>query len=591
MDGVQLIEIGWEVCQQLGGIYTVLRSKAPSFSSRLGRDYCLIGPYNPDTAPLEFEEMNHKDVFQDACNRANEMGLKVYSGTWLIPGRPRVLLLDLKSVAPKLVDIKYFFWEKQHIQLPPADELTDQVLLFGHMVEALIEILAGLATRPLIAQFHEWMAGTAIPELRRKKVDAGIVFTTHATLLGRYLAQADPRYLDRLPFLDPVSEAGRFGIGARFALESACAHGAHVFTTLSDVTALECQHLLKRKPDVLTPNGIFIERPVALHEFQNLHVQFKDKINQFITGHFFPSYTFDLDRTLYFFTAGRYEYRNKGFDLLLDSLARLNHRMKGEETDKTVVAFVITRRPYHTINPGVLANFALMEELRRTCNEIQEQVGGRLFQTAAAGGKADLNTLVDDYWWLRLRRTMHAWKSKGLPPIVTHNLVDDAGDDVLRQLRYLGLFNAKEDPVKVIYHPDFITETNPLFGMDYEQFTRGCHLGIFPSTYEPWGYTPLECVVRGIPAITSDLAGFGSYVAKHTPDHQKNGLTVIERRHRDFDMSSRDLTDRLFDFVKLERRERIVLRNRVEALSDQFDWNTLCEHYLEAYDMALKRVS
>lgn len=587
---MHVVEVGWEVCQQLGGIYTVLRSKAPSFSARLGKDYCLIGPYNPETATLEFEEGRHSDIFQKASDAVNEAGLKVYSGTWLIPGRPRVLLVDLECVRPKLIDIKYFIWEKQHIQLPQGDELTDQVILFGHLVQSLIESIAKLATKPLVAQFHEWMAGTAIPELRRKDVKAGIVFTTHATLLGRYLAQADPKYLDRLPFVDPASESKRFGIEARCALENACAHGAHVFTTLSDLTALECQHLLKRKPDILTPNGIFIERPVALHEFQNLHVQFKDKINQFITGHFFPSYTFDLDRTLYFFSAGRYEYRNKGFDLLLDSLARLNHRMKGEGTDKTIVAFIITRRPYHTINPGVLANFALMEELRRTCLAIQAQVGERLFQTAAAGQRADLNNLVDDYWWLRLRRTTHAWKSKKLPPIVTHNLVDDAGDDVLKQLRYLGLFNAKEDPVKVIYHPDFVTETNPLFGMDYEQFTRGCHLGVFPSTYEPWGYTPLECVVRGIPAVTSDLAGFGSYVAKNTPDHQKNGLTVIERRHRDFDMSSRDLTDRLFDFVKLERRERIVLRNRVEALSDQFDWNTLCEHYFEAYGMLKERI-
>lgn len=583
-----MIEVGWEVCQQLGGIYTVLRSKAPSFSARLGKDYCLVGPYNADSAVLEFEEARHNDVFQKAADRAREAGLAVRSGTWLIPGKPRVLLIELEPGKSRLPEVKYFFWEKHHIQLPAGDDLTDQCVLFGEQVRALVEILAEVSSEPMI-QFHEWMAGTAIPELRRRKVKAGLVFTTHATLLGRYLAQADPRYLDRLPYIDPAAEARRFGIEGRCALEAACAHGAHAFTTLSDVTALECQHLLKRRPDVLTPNGIFIERPVALHEFQNLHVTFKEKINQFITGHFFPSYTFDLDRTLYFFSAGRYEYRNKGFDLLLDSLARLNTRMKGEGTDKTVVAFIITKRPFHTINPGVLANFALMEELRRTCLSIQAQVGERLFQTAAAGKTADLNGLVDDYWWLRLRRTTHAWKNKGLPPIVTHNLVDDGGDDILKQLRYLGLFNAKEDPVKVIYHPDFVTETNPLFGMDYEQFTRGCHLGIFPSMYEPWGYTPLECVVRGIPAITSDLAGFGSYAARNVPEHQKQGLTVLERRHRDFDMASRDLTDRLFDFVSLERRDRIVLRNRVEALSDLFDWNTLCEHYFEAYSAAAKR--
>lgn len=586
-----LVEIAWEVCQQLGGIYTVIRSKAPSIVRRLGDRYTLVGPLNRETAALEFEA-NPSPIHSAVCNALGRDGYEAVTGTWLIPGRPRVILLDLEGARKQLPEIKYFLWEKHSISTSDPDDLTDQVLLFGFMVEKFL--MAFLKETPelrSIAHFHEWMAASAIPEIKRKKLRVSTVFTTHATLLGRYLAQSDDKYFEHLPLVNPGEEARKFGIHQRSAIEAAAAQKADVFTTLSDITALECNYLLKRKPDHLTPNGINFERPVALHEFQNLHVTYKERINQFIIGHFFPSYTFDLDKTLYFFSAGRYEYRNKGYDLLIDSLAHLNRKLKAEGTDKTIVAFLVTKRPTHSINPGVLANFAMMEEIRRVCEGIQEQIGERLFYESAMGNKPQLETLVDDYWWLRLRRTMHAWKTRRLPPIITHNVVDDAGDDVLKQLRFLGLFNAAEDPVKIIYHPDFITETNPLFGMDYEQFTRGCHMGIFPSYYEPWGYTPLECVVRGVPSVTSDLAGFGSYVTQNIADLEDHGVYVLPRRGVTFDDASARLGQHLWEYCQLERRDRIVLRNKCESLSDQFDWNILSAHYFTAYEDALSRLS
>ncbi|MBX7088822.1 MAG: hypothetical protein K1X70_20470 [Leptospirales bacterium] len=583
------MEVGWEVCQQLGGIYTVLRSKAPSFVKALGDSYCLIGPYNPETAPFEFEESAGDNVFAKACQKLKLSGLDARTGRWLIPGRPRVVLLNLSSIAPQLSEIKYFLWQNHQIQAG-KDDLVDQVLLFGAITRKFLDALIEEAgSTRIVAHFHEWMAGTALPGIRRDSVPLATTFTTHATLLGRYLAQADHRYFERLPFVDVDSEIRRFNIEVRSRLEMACAHGAHVFTTLSDITKEECTYLLKRKPDILTPNGIHVERPVALHEFQNLHVAFKERIDRFVIGHFFPTYTFDLDKTLYFFSAGRYEYRNKGFDLLLDALARLNRRLRESGSEKTVVAFIITKRPYHTINPAVFANFAMTDELRRVCEEIQQRIGDRLFHETALGNRPALESLVEEYWWIRLRRTTHAWKKNTLPPVITHNLVDDAHDDVLNQIRYLSMFNAQSDRVKVIYHPDFLSETNPLFGMDYEQFSRGCHLGIFPGSYEPWGYTPLECLVRGVPAVTSDLAGFGSYVKQNIPSHQNSGLYVLARRGVEFQNASTELTAILENYCRLERRDRIVLRNRCEALSDRFDWMDLASAYFEAHGMALSR--
>lgn len=585
-----LLEVAWEVCQQVGGIYTVIRSKAPSIVSHWGERYCLIGPYNGEASANEFEEGQPECVFLQIMETLRQWGLRAYYGTWLITGRPQVILLDLSSAVHRLSEIKYLLWEHHRVPSPTSDSLLDQVLTFGYMVEqVMVAAVNSPEHPPVVAHFHEWMGGTSIPELRRRELPVSIVFTTHATLQGRYLAASDPWFYDHVPFVDWQADAKRYNIETQVLLERAAAHGAHVFTTLSDITNFECEHLLGRRSDLLLPNGLNIERFTAMHEFQNLHRQYKDKINQFVMAHFFPSYTFDLDKTVFFFTSGRYEYRNKGFDMTIDSLARLNRKMKEIRSDRTVVFFLVTQRPYRSINSEVLHRRALMEEIRGTCDGMKEQFGDRLFQAAARGRTPDFNELVDDTWRLRLRRVQHAWKSRRLPTIVTHDIVDDVRDEVLNQLRFLGLINSPHDPVKVIYHPDFISFSDPLFGMDYDQFVRGCHLGVFPSAYEPWGYTPEECVARGVPAITSDLSGFGTYLAENVPDYRKRGLFVVHRRHQGFEQASEEMAEWMLEFTRMERRDRIAHRNQVESLSDQFDWGNLICYYMLAYEMARKR--
>ena len=191
---------------------------------------------------------------------------------------------------------------------------------------------------------------------------------------------------------------------------------------------------------------------------------------------------------------------------------------------------------------------------------------------------------------LRLRRTMYAWRRAHPPTIVTHDLIDDQKDEVLNQLRASYLWNQQADPVKVIYHPDFITPANPLFGMEYDQFVRGCHLGVFPSYYEPWGYTPLESIALGVPAITSDLSGFGSYIMQLMPDHEEKGLYVLRRRNISWDQQANDLADRMFRFAQMSRRDRIALRNNVENFSVHFDWRNLARYYHEAHGLAMDRL-
>lgn len=598
--GALLVEVAWEVCNQVGGIYTVIRSKVPATMQGWDDRYCLLGPYFAHQAQGEFEAYDDyqlstlSDPFAIAVRRMRQLGYDVCLGVWLVTGRPRTVLLNPYQVYPILGQIKYDLWDHHRIPSPDNDDLLHQVEAFGHLSKIFLQVLAAEKEpeQQVVAHFHEWMTGVAIPALRREQTPVHLVFTTHATLLGRYLAMNDPNFYDHLMQVDWLPEARHFNIEPAVMMERAAAHGSHVFTTVSELTVRECIYLLDRIPDAVLPNGLNIERFVAGHEFQNLHQQYKSKIHEFVMAHFFQSYSFDLDKTLYLFTSGRYEYHNKGFDLTLEALARLNYRLQQSGLEGNVVMFFITKRPFTSINPLILQNRAILDEVQETCEAIERQVGEKLFYAAAASTDhrlPDLSSMVDDYWKLRYRRTLQSWKTSSLPSVITHNLVDDQKDDILNFVRKAGLINHQHDRVKIVYHPDFVSPTSPLFGMEYGQFVRGCHLGVFPSYYEPWGYTPLECVARGVPAITSDLSGFGDYVMQNVAAHEDKGIYVVQRQEKSFDESAEELTEMMWNFVLLNRRERIMQRNNVESSSELFDWKNLRIYYDRAYALALER--
>jgi len=592
-----LAEVAWEVCNQVGGIYTVIRSKVSSMVEVWGSNYCLIGPYVHQSVQVEFEKIEGADdPFCKAVERLREQGIEAYYGHWLVDGRPKTVLLNPYSIMDKLGDIKYELWDHHKISTPDNDFLVNDVVAFGYLVRRFFEELCKedvKGGKQVVGHFHEWMAGTALPGIRKENLPMGTVFTTHATMLGRYLAMNDPLFYDYLSFYDWAKEAKNFNIEAQVTIERAASHGSHVFSTVSDVTASECLHLVGRQPDIILPNGLNVQRFSVQHEIQNLHQKYKEHIHEFVMGHFFQSYSFNLNDTLYFFTSGRYEYQNKGFDLTLEALARLNWKMKQARMSTTVVMFFITKQPFNSINPEALHSRALMKKIRDTCEAIEKQVGDELFYRAAISPDQkmpSLDSFVDDYWKLRLRRGLQAWKSNKLPLVVTHNLVNDGDDKILNFVRNANLINNPDDRVKIVYHPDFISNTNPLFGMDYDEFVRGNHLGVFPSYYEPWGYTPLEAMAHGVPAITSDLSGFGDYVLKHVDDYEQKGIQVVNRRYRKYEESAQQLADSLFKFVHTQRYERIQQRNEVERSAEIFDWSNLCHYYDQAYALALERM-
>jgi glycogen synthase len=586
-----LTEIAWEVCNQVGGIYTVIRSKVPVMMEHWAGRYCLIGPYVNSNIDAELEPLDDvQDIFGLAAAALRNKGFEVHYAEWLVTGKPRVVLLNPSKIEERTMNVlKYLLWKDHGIGTPPDNPLINQVVGFAYLTKLFIDELMKIVDpdKNVITHFHEWMAGLPILDMKKQGMRTKTIFTTHATQLGRHLAINSPQFYSHLPFFEWQEESKKFGVETEATIEFKVAQACDVMTTVSDLTGKECEFLLKRKPEAILPNGLNIHRFETLYEFQNLHAQYKEQIHKFVMGHFFHSYSFDLDKTMYFFTSGRFEYKNKGFDITLEALSHLNEQLKRENSDVTVVMFFVSKREYRSIQPEALHSKAVMEEIRQTCDAILKQVGNHLFYESTARNDhrlPNLNDFVDEYWKLRYRRTIQSWKSTKLPLVVTHVLDDAENDDIVKKLKEKGLLNFKGDKVKIVYHPDFISSINPLFGMDYLHFVRGCNLGVFPSYYEPWGYTPLESLASGIPAVTSDLSGFGDYLLTNFPDHEKNGIFVVERSQRTFDWSARQLAAYMYRYLKLSRRERIIQRNNAENFSVSFDWKNLIRYYNSVYE-------
>uniref|UniRef100_A0A3Q1LJJ0 Glycogen [starch] synthase n=1 Tax=Bos taurus TaxID=9913 RepID=A0A3Q1LJJ0_BOVIN len=559
VENLLLFEVSWEVTNKVGGIYTVIQTKAKTTADEWGDNYFLIGPYfehNMKTQVEQCEPVN--DAVRRAMDTMNKHGCQVRFGRWLIEGSPYVVLFDIGYSAWNLDKWKGDLWEACSVGIPYHDQEANDMLIFGSLTAWFLKEVTDHADgRHVIVQFHEWQAGIGLILSRARKLPIATVFTTHATLLGRYLCAANIDFYNHLDKFNIDKEAGERQIYHRYCMERASVHCAHVFTTVSEITAIEAEHMLKRKPDVVTPNGLNVKKFSAVHEFQNLHAMYKARIQEFVRGHFYGHLDFDLEKTLFLFIAGRYEFSNKGADIFLESLSRLNFLLRMHKSDVTVVVFFIMPAKTNNFNVETLKGQAVRKQLWDTAHSVKEKFGKKLYDALLRGEIPDMNNILDRDDMTIMKRAIFSTQRQSLPPVTTHNMIDDSTDPILSTIRRIGLFNSRTDRVKLILHPEFLSSTSPLLPMDYEEFVRGCHLGVFPSYYEPWGYTP--------------------------------GIYIVDRRFCSPDDSCNQLTQFLYGFCKQSRRQRIIQRNRTERLSDLLDWRYLGRYYQHARHLTLSR--
>lgn len=591
-DDLLLFEVSWEVTNKVGGIYTVIQTKAKVTVDEWGENYFMMGPYYEHNFKTQVEECEcPHPAIRRAMDALINNGCQVHFGRWLIEGNPYVILFDIGSAAWNLDRWKGDLWQNCHIGLPFHDREANDALILGSLVAWFFkELTDELGDKPnVIAHFHEWQAGPGLILSRSRSIPLATVFTTHATLLGRYLCAGNADFYNNLDKFNIDKEAGERQIYHRYCLERAAAHCAHVFTTVSHITGVEAQHMLQRKPDVITPNGLNVKKFSAMHEFQNLHSTNKARIQEFVRGHFYGHLDFNLEKTLYFFIAGRYEFSNKGADIFLESLSRLNYLLRVHRSDLTVVVFFIMPAKTNNFNVESLKGQAVRKQLWDTAHDVKEKFGKKLYDALLKGQIPDMSTILDRDDFTVMKRAIYATQRHSLPPVTTHNMLEDTVDPILSNVRRIGLFNSRNDRVKIIFHPEFLSSTSPLLPMDYEDFVRGCNLGVFPSYYEPWGYTPGECTVMGIPSVTTNLSGFGCFMEEQVSDPAAYGIYIVDRRFRSADESCNQLTQFMFSFCQQSRRQRIIQRNRTERLSDLLDWRYLGRFYVHARHLALGR--
>jgi len=587
-----LFEASWEVCNKVGGIYTVLESKSQIIKNQYGDNYYFIGPYLEGISQRQFHALEIPDLFKKAVDNLLSQGIKIHFGSWLIDSEPQVILVEFKGSLNNVAKIKSDLWNWYEIDSLHSDYDFDEPISWAWTVGKVIEEIknTALSKEKVILQSHEWMAGGAILYIKKTSARVATVFTTHATFLGRVLASHGVNFYQNIKEIDPEVKARDFGIIAKFSAEKSVSHASDVFTTVSEITALEAEHFLSRRPDVILPNGLNLENFSNVEEAAIKHIDNKRLIKEFLIYHFFPYYTFDLDNTLIYFLFGRYEMHAKGIDLFIDALVELNKKLIEQDSKKNIIAFFAVPSGVKGAKRIVIENKSSYLNIKNLIDSEIESIHGRLVR--ACVGEYDItgHSVLSKELKSKVLSKYKLFKKEGVPSILTHDLENEDSDPILNKLREVGLNNSQKDRVKVVSCPTYLNGADGILNMNFYDFMSGSHLGVFPSFYEPWGYTPLESAALGVASVTSDLSGFGLAVTKLGGKKKLPGVYILERSKLDYNQEIKNLASILYKYSELDKDERMITRVQAKELAKNYSWQILARNYFNAHELAMSKV-
>jgi glycogen synthase len=588
-----LVEVSWEVCNKVGGIYTVVSSKAVGLVNKFGSNYLVIGPYFANNIAGVFEELPIEDS-NVMCPRSvsedlKKQGIHIHFGRWLVEGEPKAVLIDFLNVKNDVNNIKKYLWDNFKVDSLRAGYDYDEPVAWAFAVGKFIESLARtLNDKKLCCQFHEWLSGSGLLYVKSKNVNAATVFTTHATILGRTMVSSGfDLYSNLDKGIDFDRKAFDYFVESKHSLEKASANNADIFTTVSEITGMEAASLLGRKPDVILPNGLDLDEYSTFEDVSVEHRVQRDRMREFLLYYFLPYYKFNVKETLFYFTASRYEFRNKGIDLFIKSLGELNRKLIDEKSEKTVVVFFFIPSSIRAIRPNLLENRTNFKDIKDDIDEAIEDIKKNVIYDIVSGQELSKETLLNKEMIFSIKKKVLKFSRKGNPSLSTHFLMDD-NDQILRAFTEAGLGNAEEDKVKVVFYPIYLTGADSLLDQTYKQGIIACHLGIFPSYYEPWGYTPLECCANGVANITTDLTGFGRYMRPKLKEKHP-GTFVIDRFGKNDNDVLKELTDTLYSFTELSKKDRVENKISAREIAELADWSNLIENYFNAFEQAIAK--
>lgn len=541
-----IFEVSWEVCNKVGGIYTVLSSRAKTLSSVYGDRLVFIGPdFRQSTANVDFiEEQTLLPRWKEA---AAAKGVACRIGRWDVPGKPVAVLVDFAPLLARKNGIYASAWELFGVDSLHAYGDYDEASMFacaaGLFAEAVVEGCLKPADK-VVYQAHEWMAGMGMLFLKHRLPRVATIFTTHATSIGRSIAGNNKQLYAYFDGYDGDQMARELCMESKHSVEKQCAWRADCFTTVSRFTDRECRQLLGKAADVVLPNGFEPDFVPEGAKFAAVRRKARRRIFDVaaaLTGAAMP------DDTLIVSTSGRNDYRCKGFDVFLETMAQLRAVLHG----------------------------------------------------GAGNGERQVLALIEVPCWLRGPRADLQARLRGesrqagaLPcPILTHELYNTDDDRIVCQMRQLGLHNDPADRVKTLLVPCYLQGSDGIFDMPYYHLLAANDLALYPSYYEPWGYTPLESCAFRTPCVTTDLSGFGQWVNELTGRQAtlQDGVTVLHRDDANYFEVAQLMRNAVLEMLDTPPARRTQIRKNAAQIADKAQWKHFIKHYYDAYDIALRK--
>lgn len=532
-----LFETSWEVCNKVGGIYTVLSTKAKSLQEKFKNNLIFIGPdvWTVENPSPYFTESKSLLKGWKAENNLPE-GVRVRVGRWEIPGSPIVVLVKFDSLFAVKNEFYSEMWNRFRVDSLHAYGDYDEACAFSHAAGLVIESIYNykkLSRKNVVAHFNEWTTGIGLLYVKWKLPRVATVFTTHATSIGRSICGNGKPLYDYLQGYHGDQMAQELNMQSKHSLEKAAAHQADCFTTVSDVTAAESAQLLEKAPDVVTPNGFepgFVpgaaEMPKARTEARTRLLA----VASALTGRHLPA-----DTTI-IATSGRCEYRNKGIDLFLDSI----NELRATAFDSSILALVLVP--------------AWSGQARKDLIE-------------AATNTHEITVLPD--------------------PVITHELHNYNQDPILSRIHQLNFNNIPSDNISVIYIPCYLNGNDGIVNMQYYDLLPGLDITVFPSYYEPWGYTPLESVAFGVPTVTTTLSGFGQWVLSSVGKNlESTGVKVVKRTDNNYDTVVNEIADTLSAIIHGKSIAK-KLEKAAQKTASLADWKHFIGLYEQAFEIAI----
>lgn len=545
-----IIEVSWEVCNKVGGIYTVLSTRAKTILTQTNAQLVFIGPdlWKETENPLFKED---KRLLAGWRKKATEEGFEIRIGRWNIPGEPIAVLVDFTPFYNIKNEIYAEAWNLFGVDSLHAYGDYDEASMFSYAAARVTEsyynhVVAKEAKKAseapkVIYQAHEWMTGLGALFLKHWIPSIATIFTTHATSIGRSIAGNMKPLYDYMSGYNGDQMASELNMESKHSIEKQSAHRVDCFTTVSEITDVECTQLLEKPADVILVNGFeddFVPKGAAFTAKRKEARKVMLNVASHLLGQEFA------DDTIIVSTGGRYEFRNKGIDILLESLKRLAAE---PSLDRDVLAFI---------------NVPAWVKAPR--KDLQERLESPLRSVTP------LET-----------------------PVISHELYNMNDDKALSMMRAIGLDNNPNSRVKVIFVPCYLNGKDGIFNMPYYDLLPGDDLAVYPSYYEPWGYTPLESVAFHVPTITTDLAGFGLWANSLKGEYSQleDGVKVVHRTDSNWDEAADEIKNTILAFTKMDDKLVADLRRRAAAIAKKALWDKFVKYYLEAYDIALSKVN